>query len=148
MERGLVFIGIVVLIVGLGCGYLIYAYPQGLNPAWPIWMAMLAPAVFILGGMHMIAAGLGRPGVAHAMVRAIVVCLLAIANWAAFFTTHIQCKETVSFLGVSILTWHPSEAECRLGLRIVVSCIDVLILLPVLWFAWSRWQKRKVARTE
>ncbi|HTG35485.1 MAG TPA: hypothetical protein VLB76_21400 [Thermoanaerobaculia bacterium] len=143
MERGLVFIGIVTLIVGLGCGYLIYAYPQGLNPAWPIWMAMLAPAVFILGGMHMIAAGLGRPGFAHATVRAIVVCLLAIANWAAFFSTHIQCKETVSFLGVPILSQYPSEVECRLGLRVIVSCIDVLILLPVLWFAWSRWQKRK-----
>jgi hypothetical protein len=148
MERGLVFIGIVVLVVGLGCGYLIYAYPQGLNPAWPLWMAMLAPAVFILGGTHMVAAGLGRPGVAQATVRAIVVCLLAIANWAAFFTTHIQCKETVSFLGGPILTRYPSEAGCRLGLRIIVSCIDVLILLPVLWFAWSRWQKRNAARTE
>ena len=148
MERGLVFFGIVALIVGFGSGYLMYAYPQGLNPAWPIWMAMLAPAVFILGGIHMVAAGLGRPGVAQATVQAIVVCLLAIANWAAFFTTHIQCKETVSFLGVSILTRYPGEAECRLGLRVVVSCIDVLILLPVLWFAWSRWQKRNVARTE
>lgn len=100
MERGLVHVGIVALIVGFGSGYLICAYPEGLNPAWPIWMAMLAPGAFIFGGMHMVAAGLGHPGVAPAAVRAVAVCLLAIANWAAFFSTHIQCMETVSFLGV------------------------------------------------
>jgi hypothetical protein len=148
MERGLVFFGIIAVAVGLGCGYMIYSYPQGLNPSWPIWMAMLAPAVFILGGIHMIAAGLDRPGVAHATVRAIVVCLLAIVNWAAFFTTHVQCRETVSFLEVPVLTRYPGEAECRSGLRIIVGCIDVLILLLFLGFAWSRRQKRNAARTE
>lgn len=148
MERGLVLFGIVALIVGTGSGYLIYAHPEGLNPAWPIGLAMLVPVAFILSGMHMVAAGLGYPDVANVMLRAIAVCLLAIVNWAAFFTTHIQCSEMVSFLGVPILAWHPSEAECRAGLRIIISCIDTLILLPVIWFAWRKWQSRYVAPTK
>ena len=148
MERGPVFAGLVAVIVGLGCGYLMYAYPAGLNPAWPLWMAMLAPAAFVLGGVHLIATGLDRPRLAHAMVLATAACLLAIANWAAFFSTHVQCSETVSFLGVRILRRYPSNAECQLGLRVIMSCIDALILLPVVWFAWSRRQSRTKAPTE
>lgn len=148
VERGPVFAGIVALMVGLGSGYMMYAYPEGLNPAWPLWMAMLGPAVFVLGGVHMIAAGLDRPGVAHAMVRAMVVCFLAIANWAAFFTPHIQCVGRLSFLGVPVFTRYPSEEECRLSLRIIIGCVDALILLLIIGFAWSQRQRRGVSGPE
>jgi hypothetical protein len=148
MERSLVLFGIVAVIVGFEIGYLMYAHPEGLNPAWPLGLAMLAPAAFILSGMHMIAAGLGYPGVANMMLLAVAVCLVAIVNWAAFFTTRIQCSETVSFLGVPVLSRYPSEAECRVGLRIIISCMDALILLPLLWFAWRKWQSRSVAPTK
>lgn len=140
MNRDLILFGIVALIVGLGTGYLIYAYPEGLNPAWPIWMASLAPAVFALGGLHMVAGGLGYPRFSSVMLRAIAVCLCAIVNWAAFFTNHIQCLETVSFLGVAILDRYPSEMECRNGLRVIVACVDALIVLPSIAFAWRKLQ--------
>lgn len=143
MDRGLVLFGIVALMVGLGSGFLMNAYPGGLNPAWPLWMAMLAPAAFIFGGMHMVAIGLGYSGGAQATMGALALCLLAIVNWAAFFTTHFQCMETVSFLGMSIFSRYPSDAECQSGMRMLVSGIDALILLPAVWFAWRKWQGRK-----
>jgi hypothetical protein len=143
LNRGLIFFGIVVLVVGLGAGYLMYAYPEGLNPEWPIWMAALAPAMFALGGLHMVAEGLGYPRLSIAMLKVIVVCLWAIVNWAAFFTIHIQCFETVSFLGVAILNRYPSEMECQNGLRVIVACIDALIALPSIAFARRKWQKMR-----
>jgi hypothetical protein len=74
VNRDLILFGIAALVVGLGTGYLIYAHPEGLNPAWPIWMASLAPAVFALGGLHMVAGGLGYPRFSSAMLQAIAVC--------------------------------------------------------------------------
>jgi hypothetical protein len=140
MNRALVAFGLVAVIVGVGSGYLMYTHPEGLNPAWPIWMALLAPALFVLGGLHVIAAGLHQPRLSDLMLRAIVVCFWAILNWAAFFTTHIQCLVTVSFLGAAIVGWHPSEMECRNSLRILVAGIDALVVISVGVFAWHRYR--------
>jgi hypothetical protein len=46
------FFGIVSIAVGIGVGFLMYAFPEGLNRNWPIWMAMLAPASFVLAGLR------------------------------------------------------------------------------------------------
>lgn len=129
MNRPLIAFGMVALIVGVGSGYFMYTRPEGLNPEWPIWMALLAPVVFTLGGLHMIAAGLDRPRLSNAMLIAVVVCLWAIVHWAAFFTTHIQCVATVSFLGAKVVDWYPSEAECRNSLRVLVAVLDVLVVI-------------------
>ena len=140
MNRPLIAFGIVSLIVGVGTGYFMYKYPEGLNPAWPLWMAMLAPAVFALGGLHLIAAGLDRPRLSSAMIGAIVVCLWAIVNWAAFFTTHIPCTATVSFLGIAVFDLQPSEIECRNSLRAIVAGIDILVVMAVGAFARHRYR--------
>lgn len=137
MDRTLTAFGVVVLIIGVGIGYLMYTNPEGLNPAWPMGMAMLAPAAFVLAGLHVIAAGLGRSRLSGALLLAIVFCLWAIVHWAAFFTPHIQCVATVSFLGAGIAQWFPSEEQCRTSLRVLLASIDALVLLG---FGWYRFQ--------
>jgi hypothetical protein len=141
LNRDQILFGIVALIVGLGVGYLMYAHPEGLNPDWPIWMASFAPAVFALGGLHMVAGGLGYPRFSIAMLRVVALCLWAIVNWAAFFTTRFNCLVTVSFLGITIFNGPPSEMECRNSLRVIVACVDALIVLPSVAFTWRKLQK-------
>ncbi|MBP8297979.1 MAG: hypothetical protein KAX84_17850 [Burkholderiales bacterium] len=144
MNRDPIFFGVLSLLAGLVTGYLIYAYPEGLNPDWPIWMALLAPAVFALAGLHMIAGGLGYPRFSMATIRVIVICLWAIVNWAAFFSTRIHCVETVSFLGIAIFNRYPSDLECQMGLRAIVACIDALVVFPVIVFAWRKLRKSRI----
>ena len=60
MNHAQIAFGVFTLIVGVGIGYLMYTHPEGLNPSWPMGMAMLVPALFALGGLHIIAAGLDR----------------------------------------------------------------------------------------
>src|SRR5262245_38772372 len=129
MNRAAIPFGIVAVLVGACTGYLMVEFPEGLNPAWPIGMALLVPAVFVLGGLLVIANGLGYPRSSGIMLTAVALCLLAIVNWAAFFTDHIQCRRAISFFGVTVLERYPSEAECRDSLRIVVACIDMAALI-------------------
>lgn len=143
MNRPLVAFGILALIIGLGSGYFMYTRPEGLNPEWPLWMALLAPAVFILGGLHVIAAGLDQPRLSSATLVAIVFCLWAIVNWAAFFTNRIECLATISFLGAEIVQWHPSEMECRNSLRVIVAIIDALVVIVA---GASVWHRNRVPR--
>lgn len=138
MNRPLIPFGALFLIVGLGTGYFMVTHPEGLNPHWPLGMALLAPAVFVLGGLHLIAAGLDRTRVANAMAGAIVIALWVIANWAAFFTRGFQCRATVSFLGARLLEWYPSEEDCRNSLRVLIGLLDALVIAIVGAFAWQR----------
>ena len=140
MDRALVAFGIVVLMIAAGTGYLMYTNPAGLNPAWPMWMAMLVPVGFALAGLHLIAAGLDQPRLSSAMLLAIVFCLWAIVHWAAFFTPHIQCVARVSFLGAGIAEWYPSEAECRNSLRLLLAGIDALVVSVAGASAWHRYR--------
>jgi hypothetical protein len=136
-------LGVVASLVGIGTGFLILAHPEGLNPAWPRGMALLAPAVFLLAGLHMIATGLGYSRFSGVLFAAIALCFLAIAHWAAFFTTGFGCVETLSFFGVPILRRQPSEADCRSQLRGIMACVDALILLPAAAFAWRKARGRE-----
>lgn len=140
MNRPLIAFGMVALIVGVGSGYFMYTHPEGLNPEWPIWMALLAPVVFVLSGLHIIAAGLRQPRLSNAMLVAVVVCLWAIVNWAAFFTNRIECLATISFLGAEIVQSHPSEMECRNSLRVIVAIIDALVVFAAGVSVWHRYR--------
>jgi hypothetical protein len=140
MNRAMVAFGLLAVIVGVGIGHLMYTHPEGLNPAWPLWMALLAPALFVLGGLHVIAAGLDQPRLSNAMIRAILVCFWAILHWAAFFTAHFQCRATLSFLGVEIGGWQLSETECRYSLRAFVAILDALVVLVIGAFVWHRYR--------
>lgn len=142
-DRALTAFGIIALIIGVGAGYLMYTQPEGLNPDWPMWMALLAPAVFALGGLHMIAVGLGQPRLSSAMFGALLVCLWAIVNWAAFFTTNVQCLATLSFLGLPIIEWQPGETECRNSLRAIVAALDILVVSAVVFVTRSRSSSRR-----
>lgn len=144
MERGLVGFGVIALIIGVGVGYFMYTQPENLNPSWPLGMALLAPALFVLAGLHMIAAGLNQTRLSNAMIRVILVCLLAVVHWAAFFTTH-QCVVTVSFLGAKAFAWYPSEEECRRSLQALVASIDTLIIMAIGAFLWH---KHRASRKE
>jgi hypothetical protein len=91
----------------------------------------------------MFATGLGYSRFSGLLLAAIALCFLAIANWAAFFTTGFGCAETLSFFGVPILRRRPSEAECRNQLRTIMACVDALILLPAAAFAWRKSKGRE-----
>jgi hypothetical protein len=136
-------VGVVALLVGLGTGFLILSHPEGLNPAWPLGMAMLAPAVFVLAGLQFIATGFGYARFSGVLLAAIALCFLAIANFAAFLTTGFGCVETLSFLGVPILRRQPSEADCRNQLRTIMASVDALVLLPAAVFAWRKARSRE-----
>lgn len=140
MNRAPILFGIFALLVGLGTGFLIYAFPEGLNPEWPLWMAMLVPVLMMLGGLHMIAAGLNCPRFSGIFLRALPLCFLAIANWAAFFTTHIHCVETISFLGFALFSWHPNEMECRNSLRLLMSCVDAAVVFLYIASFRQKWR--------
>ena len=140
MNRSVVAFGVFSVIVGVVSGYFMVKHPEGLNPEWPLGMALLAPAAFTLGGLHMIGTGLDRPRLASAMILATVFCLLAVANFAAFFTDHFQCRGTLSFLGVPVVRWYPSEAECRSSLRILMAGFDSFIAFLIGGSVWYRYR--------
>jgi hypothetical protein len=143
MKSAQVAFGLFTLIVGVGIGYLMYTRPEGLNPEWPVAMALLAPAVFVLGGLLIIAEALSQAGLSIAVIRTLLFCFGAIIHWSAFFTTHIQCRVTVSFLGAAMVGWYPSEMECRDSLRALVAGIDALVVISVGFFAWQRYRARR-----
>src|SRR5262245_24346574 len=137
MNRPLFLFGAATLAVGLGIGYLMLAHPEGLNPSWPLGMALLAPAAFILAGVHLVSTGLGFSRLALAAIRGVIVCLVAVANWAAWFSARIHCLETISLFGVALLRRQPSEDECRAQLRLLIGGLDALILLVVAFSVWN-----------
>jgi predicted acylesterase/phospholipase RssA len=87
-----------------------------------------------------LAEGLGFFGFGIAMLRVILVCMFLMIHWAAFFTTNIQCGETLSFFGIPIYENYPTAAECSTRLKVIVTCIGGLILSVVVAYLW---QKRK-----
>jgi len=139
----LVWFGFLFLIVGLGAGDMLYTHPEGLNPEWPMGMALLAVSVFAFAGMHMIAVGLGYPRASVIMIQTILVAFFGVFNWAAFFTTHYQCAETGSFLGIQLVKHMPSEESCRNGTKVIVGTIDLIIGLGLVAYAKQRWQRSR-----
>jgi len=138
MDRAPLGMGIVLLLLGLGIGALMLLMPEGLNPNWPMGMALLAPGAFVLAGLHMVGSGLGYPRFSGVMLALIAVALWVIVNWAAFFTTQHGCVATVSFGGVSIFGWRPSEEDCRMSLQMLVGSFDGLLIVLILVAAWRR----------
>jgi hypothetical protein len=135
--------GAVALLVGVGTGGLMLAYPEGLSPNWPIWVAMLAPAMFVLCGLHLLGTGLGYPRFGMLALRGILVGMLLMLHWYTFFTETMQCTAGLSFLGFEILRQAPGERECRAVLVAIVLTIDAVIFLPWAVFAW---RSRRSAR--
>ena len=98
---------------------------------------------FAFGGAHLIAVGLGCARVSGMMLRAILVVFLVIFNWAAFFTTHYECTQSVSFLGVELVQRIPSEESCRNGMKVIIGTIDLVIVLGLIALAKQRWQRAR-----
>jgi hypothetical protein len=144
VNRAQIAFGIFTVMVGVGIGYFMYTSPEGLNPQWPLGMALLAPAVFVLGGLHIIAASLNQLRFANAMLLAVVFGLFAIVHWAAFFTKNFQCVATISFLGAEVFEWYPSEMECRYSLRVIMAIVDALVVI-VVGVAWHRYRASRCA---
>lgn len=138
LNRGLCAFGVLALVVGIVIGWAMVEWPQGLNPDWPLGMALIVPAMFAFAGLHMIAESMGRSGLAGTMLRFVLLCFLGIGNWAAFGSTHIQCTETISYMGYTIFGRQPSPAECLNSLRMLVAGIDAVIAVIVIAFAWDR----------
>ena len=143
MDRGHIGLGIVALVLGVGAGALMLARPEGLNPNWPMGMALLAPVAFVLAGMHMVASGLGYPRFSGAMLTLVVFVMWAIINWATFFTTQHGCVATLSFAGVALFGWAPSEADCRAALQMLVASLDGLLIVLILVVTWRKLQRSR-----
>jgi len=144
MNRPLIPFGIVFVVLGLGTGWLMVAHPEGLNGSWPLGIALVVPAAFVLGGLHALALGLGYPSLSAAFLKVLVICFLAIGNWAAFFTARVPCRQTASFFGVPILQRYPSELECRNELRTLIACVDAVVVLFFVALAWHKVRSRRV----
>jgi hypothetical protein len=142
-KIGLTLFGFVFVVVGLGVGYLMYTQPEGLNPEWPLWLGMMAPAVFAFGGLFLMARALDCPRLSMMMLRILLLGFFGIFNWAAFFTTHMQCTDSVSFLGIELVRTIPSEEACRNGMRLIVGSIDLIIFLGLVAYAKKRWQQSR-----
>ena len=141
MNRPQGLFGAVSAAVGVAVGWLMVAHPEGLNPSWPLGMALLAPALFLLGGVFLLSAGLGFPRVAVVAIRAVLLGFLAIGNWAAFFTAHVPCRNSVSFFGVPLLTRIPTDEACRSQLRGFMTSLDVIVVLFAAIVAWQKLRK-------
>lgn len=138
MNRVGIAVGVVAILIGLAIGSLMLVSPEGINPAYPIGIALLAPLAFVLGGSVVCAHALDGTTFVATMFKALALCLLVLVNWAAFFTSHIQCRETVSFLGVALLERYPTEVECQTSLRIIMACVDAVVLVLLAAFIWHR----------
>jgi hypothetical protein len=143
VARAGIALGIFAILVGLAIGYAMLAYPENLNPAYPRWVALLAPAAFVSGGLLACAHAAGRPGLVAMAFRILALCLLAIVNWGAVFSNHIHCRETVSFLGLALLDRYPSEVDCRDSLRVLVIGIDAAVLLVTAAFVGRKWMSTR-----
>ncbi len=144
-SRAGLAIGAVTMLVGLAAGYAMLAFPGNLSPDYPLGVALLVPVAFIACGLLACAHALGRPrGVAIAL-GALAACLWLVANWGAFFSSHLQCRETFSFLGLVSFALSPSEAECADRLRLVMIYVDAIVLLALAVFAWRRLAGRSSA---
>jgi len=138
MDRPLVGFGVMALLLGLGVGAAMMLMPEGLNPNWPMAMALLAPAAFVLAGLHMVASGLGYPRFSGAMLKCLVIVMWAVINWATFFTTQHACVATLSLGGVALLGWTPSESDCRASLQLLIASLDGLLIVVILVWAWRK----------
>jgi hypothetical protein len=138
VNRAQVLFGLVSVVVGASVGYLMLRHPEGLNPSWPLGMALLAPALFVLAGVFLLSAALGFPRVAVVAIRAILLAFLAVGNWAAFFTAHVPCRNSVAFFGVPLLARIPTDAACRSQLRGFVAGLDAVIVLYAVTIAWQK----------
>jgi hypothetical protein len=122
-----IMMGLIFTAVGTGVGWLMYTHPEGLNPSWPLWMAEFAPGAFVLAGVFLVVTGAGLTRLGTAFLRILLLCMLLIFNFAAFFTSPDQCSETVSFLGVALFA--RSSSNCKIGAELIVGAIDLLIVL-------------------
>ena len=138
LNRGLCAFGVLAVVVGLGVAWGMVAYPEGLNPDWPLWMALVVPALFAFAGLHMIAESMGSTRLSGTLLRFVLLCFLAIGNWAAFGSTHVECARTISFMGFAVFGWQPTAAQCLNSLRMLVAGIDAIIVAVLLAFAWNR----------
>ena len=129
------------MLIGVAIGYVMLAFPEGTNPEYPIGIALLAPLAFILGGVLVCAHALGRLSIVAIAFAALALCLLAVVNWAAFFTSHVQCRETLSFLGFAILERTPSALECGASLRVIMASLDAVVLIALAVYGWRRWAR-------
>jgi hypothetical protein len=137
-KIGLTLFGLLFLIVGMGVGYTMYRQPEGLNPGWPLWLAMMAPALFAFGGLHLMATGFGFPRLSIVMIQAVLVAFFGIFNWIAFFAPPAQCTGSVSFLGIELVRTIPSEEACRNGMKLIVGSIDLIVFLGLIAYAKQR----------
>ena len=137
-----IIFGVVTLTIGIVTGCLMYAHPEGLNPEWPLWMALVAPVVFAAGGLLLLSGGLGFPRFTAAMLSALVICLMLIANWAAFFTTGFEAVMTISFLGVPLAEKYLSETAGQTSLRLIMAAVDALTVLFLAALAYGKARKR------
>jgi hypothetical protein len=138
-----IMMGLISTAVGMGVGWLMYAHPEGLNPSWPLWMAEFAPGAFVLAGVFLVVTGAGLTRLGTAVLRILLLCMLLIFNFTAFFTTPDQCTDTVSFLGVALLTRHPSPENCKISMELIVGTIDLVIVLVFIAFLRLKSQRAR-----
>ncbi len=142
-DSAAIAMGIVSIAVGLVLAYWMLAFPEGINPAYPLATALLAPLVFVSGGLLACAAVSGRRMLVDIAFGSLALGLLALVHWGAFSSGAIECRETVSLFGIALLERYPSEAECRSSLRRLLEGFDVVVSIALAAIAWRKAARRR-----
>ena len=66
--------------------------------------------------------------------------LLAIVNYGTYFTHHFECRATLSFLGLPVFQWYPSEEACRNSSRVIMAVIDGFFAFLVVGSVWFKYR--------
>ncbi|MEO8741202.1 MAG: hypothetical protein ABI537_16070 [Casimicrobiaceae bacterium] len=132
--------GCAFLLLGFGVGFMMYLQPEGLNPEWGLWAAELVPVIFALAGIYIIADAFGYPRVAVRMVQGLLVGMLSLLHWIAFFVTDGQCSASFAFLGTVLAGRQFDAWVCRFVLLLFVGVVDAVIVMPAAIQAWRKWR--------
>ncbi len=117
---------------------MMYLQPEGLNPEWPLWAAEIVPLMFAIAGVYLICDASGYLGVAVRLLQALLVCMLVVLHWIAFFVTEGQCSASLGFLGIALAGLQLDDRVCRFVLLLFVGTIDAAVIIPAGIRAWRR----------
>ena len=142
-SAGKLFMGCSFLIVGVGVGYWMNLEPEGLNPQWGLWAAELFPVAFVLCGVFLIADAFGCSRFAIRILQILVVGLVVLLHWIAYFARGGECTASVAFLGVPLLGWRPDLRACEFTVLVIVMALDASAIALAARYGWRWWRNRR-----
>lgn len=111
-------------------GYIIYLQPEGLKV--PVYIAIIALAVFFVTGLAILLHGRVTSERYHHLMQSIILLMSIVPLWIAFDPAEKQCR--VNLILVS------SDLSCRIGFG-----IGALILVIIFILSFTLLKKREIS---